>query len=246
MMYAKRFTLLALSLIAQNLCATGDEQHTLFLQANALYQGGYHAAALEHYERITPKGPATWYNMGACHHAQGNIPEAIACFKRARYGASYQQLRRIEERITFLRAPEQALPEVPWYVVLGRVLLRCTRTTPPLVLQLLFLLLWYVTFIPWIRTRRRPRYTQLALVALLAPAILATYTHQHAVTGIVTTGGGSLYTGPADNFRKLCTIAAADDVVIRGQQPGWYKVCYANRTGWMPEKELMLVTPEQS
>jgi len=235
-----------LSLAACSLRAHGDEDHTLFLQANKLYQSGYHAEALERYERISPKGPSTWYNIGICHQAQGNTAKAVACFKRARNGASYRQLRRIDERVAQLRTPEQSAHDMTWYARLPLMMLRGVYAAHPLVLQLLFLLLWYLIFIPWILTGKRPRYTQLTLIVLLAPAILATYTHQHTVTGVVAAGGGSLYAGPAENFRKLCTIAAADDVVIRDQQPGWYKVCHANRTGWMLEKELMLVTSEQS
>ena len=244
-MQIKRYILLTLFVGAP--CALrAHDKEMLFLQANDLYHAGKHADALARYEQVSPKGSATWYNMAASHHALGNIPEAIACLKQARHGASYRQLRRIDGEIIALRAHGESPLEQSWSAWLSENVLRGVQAAPPLALQLLFLLVWYLTLIPWIRTRQRPRHAQLALLMLLAPAIWATYTHQRTLTGVIASGGGSLYVGPDDKFRKLCSIAAADDVVIRGQQAGWYKVSYANRSGWIPQKELVVVTAEQT
>jgi len=234
------------SVTIASVSSTEPDAQMIFQRANNLYRAGKYADALQQYEQVSPKGTVTWQNMSTCHHALGNIPETIACLTRAQYGASYHELYHIDKKIAQLRASDGTPPEESWLAQFYNAMLHAVYAAPPMALQLIFLLLWYMTLIPWIRRRRRPHFAQLALMALLAPAILATYTRQHTPLGIIATGGGSLYAGPDSCFRKLSTLTQGDSVVVRDKQKEWYKVCHANHTGWVPAQELLIITPEQT
>jgi len=221
------------------------DQQLLFQQANDLYHAGNYTEALDRYGKINPKGHATWYNMGLCQKQLGTIAEARACFERARYGAGYYALKEIDTQIEQLR-PSDNNASPTWYAQIYSIMLRATQAMPPLAPQLLFLVTWYLLFIIWLWYRRRPTIAHIALLLLLVPIIATTYRRQRDTIGIIACGGGSLHTGPGDSFRTVCAIAEGDSVVVQEKHSGWYKIGHAQRIGWLPEKEIVLVTPEQT
>jgi len=222
------------------------DDHTRFLRANTFYQVDRPQDALEQYVQIPNKGHAVWYNMALCHKRIGNYIEAISCFMHARRGAGFIQQREIDMHIAQLQKERGITPDKSQSQRFITPIMHAAHTIPPVALQLLFLLLWYLTLIPSAWVRKRIRSTQLILLCLLAPLLVATYTHQNTTTAVVSPGGSTLFVGPNEAFRTICSLKEGEELTVRDQRTGWYKVCQAGTTGWVPEKNIVVITPEQT
>lgn len=69
---------------------TKDQE--LFIDGNSHFLSGRFGLARESYLKINEKSLVVWQNLGNCFFNEKNYAQALVCWKRAEYGASWKQL----------------------------------------------------------------------------------------------------------------------------------------------------------
>jgi len=225
------------SMVVIDCVATNVQE--IFLNANQLYQEEKYAKALQLYDSIEKKGPATWFNMGNCAFGLKKYVEAIIYWKRARKNSATYWLQAIDHNISHA------------YNKLGRVytqgLMEKIYAQISLVslfwLQLLFIICWFFFFICWFWLKKW-RFGLLATLIVLnivctAVLFLKYRTVQYPLA--IVKNNTVLFSGPDKDYHVMANINAADQVQV-GQKDGrWYKVKYGSITGWVLSENIEIM-----
>ncbi len=225
-------SLLTCSLSAKN-------EYELFLQGNKAYTQHEYSKALEAYEGIENKGPTTWFNMGNCYYKKGDCAQAHVCWLRAQRGASWAQLRAIEQnrRLIASDVSDSFMQSIQRAI-------RCfVMSSSWLALQFLFLMLLYLLLFVY-KYRYFPRvYTYLIIVGLLISAALLVgkYILMRKTYAVVVATSAPLYAGPNERYHTVATAQAGDCLAIQKQIDLWYKVSHGKKTGWVLADALIVI-----
>lgn len=230
---------LALPLVANN-------QET-FLRANELYKAGDYKQSLVAYESMQMQGSAVWLNIGNCLYQLDQYPQALVAYKRALKGATPTQYR---TSVAYQHAVLQKLGkkvELSWWDTIVLAIRARTAGISVYVLQLLFLLLWFILSWLIIRSARGFWYKILIMVAGIfvffnGMVLYDTYSIRTRQVAIVFSKEQlSVFSGPDERYHVLGTLAYAQEVVVEDTIAGWYKIRYDNKVGWVPDYVLLCV-----
>lgn len=224
--------------------AGNDEE--FFLRGNKQYEHKDYDSAFRFYDLIHKKGRAVFYNMGNCCFYKGDYAQALVYWSRAEAGANRQ------ERLIIARNKEQVLKLLgqhehasSWWHAVGTLLEGAVPIVPLIILQLLFLLCWYL-FIFFSRKQqlksKKMMLCCLSFFIVISGLILEIhYTRQGIQNGIVIKKEGKLFVGPDKGLQALCPVAYANNVTIKQAREGWYKVQYADMIGWVEADVVQII-----
>jgi len=212
-----------------------------FLQANQEYQNKQYEKALELYQSIEKKGPATWCNMGNCAFKTKKYIDALVCWRRAKKNASRAELVDLNKNIAAVdqilgRAPKAGSLEQFVDDLLGRVSL--------FFLQFIFLVFWLVLFVVLFFTKK---YKSVSL-SILMPlnlffgfGLFAKYRLHSNPKAIVVDRAASIFSGPDQKYSVVRKTNLADEVEVAQQRGGWCKVKSSGLAGWMLTDKLEII-----
>lgn len=227
-------TAITLILLCSAAESVAHSSRSIVARASAAYQNEDFEIAKKEYASLSSKGPGVWFNLGNCEYELGNYPEAIIAWKRAQGGASCNLLHRIDTQI--IDAYEKAgvaykqsatFSFLDWGV-------RCIH---PFFLQFLFLLCWYLLWILIITPRQIPfktiYYVILGVLIACSGLFLMRYYTLNVYRSALVVKRGQLLVGPHEQYDALNELSLLQDVQIREERPGWYKVATNDQMGWV-------------
>jgi len=224
--------------------AARDVQETV-LRAHKLFEQGSIDQALELYDSIEKKGPATWYNKGLCHYKKGDFVGALVCLKKAECDASWSELPDIYYTIDLIHKSLDREQHSSAVDSIYRVVVRALSVLTLYGWQLLFLLLWVILLFFAARLIRRQRYLSLTMLSLLvilsASALFMKHGLCNSQYGIVLKDNLVVYAGPDEAFHELGSLAQAHQVSICEHQDKWLKVRSGDYAGWVCDDNIALV-----
>lgn len=217
----------------------------IFLRAHQQYQEKNYEQAYLLYQTIDQKGSAVWYNMGNCMYHLQQYPQAIALWLRAHYDATGNEY---NDCIHNIRVAEQELGKLsaPSWFDYGIDVIH-HRNVPLGLLQIVWLLCWYILIVSAIITIRffyKLLVVSSMTVGLVGIALLLMiyYKEQHTVYGIVGEKEVPIFVGPDHRFQSVCMVNSGNRVTILEQRPEWYKIQYEDTIGWIANKEIIMST----
>lgn len=213
-------------------------QEEIFLQANKLYDEKKYATALELYNSIDNKGPSVWYNMGNCAYNLNDITATLLYWSRARNQATLRQHALLDHNMNVLAQRTDFSDVHSTYF--NRIRFFCS-SVPWLVLQLLFLCIWYVG---WLAKNRRSFKSTCFFAFLLGGMSIIggiKYTYNQEKTGFIIGTQNTLYAGPNEKFQKIGNASLLTHVAVEKIEQEWCKVRTQNTTGWLKKEMIALV-----
>lgn len=213
----------------------------LFLQAVRLQQDKKYDQALAAYEHINPKGRAVLYNMGLNYYALNQFPQALAYLQRAQQNAPIKDYTLITNQIAHINN-QLGKPAYAsfWYTFFARFVSGISL----LMLQILFLTLWYFLWLCFLSKQKKRRriflFTLCSIlfvmsgIGLFVKASLQRYTG-----GVIVEKEASLRVGPQSDYEAVDTLVSADQVTIIKKVDNWYLVKSGSKRGWIPKEALI-------
>ncbi|MCB9492917.1 MAG: tetratricopeptide repeat protein [Epsilonproteobacteria bacterium] len=243
----------------QPLHAKPNANEKLFSQANGLYKKGDYDSAYQLYAKISPKNAKVNYNMGNCEYKRGNYGAALAFWRRAEKEWGVFGREELLHNIDFLKkviahnksdlehetCDGQALHGHDSFLgsmtSSARSLL---RSMPLFSLQVAFLFFWllFLAALHFLQRRRKFVLSTCCLFLAASGALVGLkYGIDYKQQGIVVIKKGNLLSGPGDNFHVIGSLCEAQEVVIDGISDEFYKVKINNQTGWIAQKNVILI-----
>jgi len=225
------------------MCAR-DVQETV-LRAHKLYEQGNVEQALNLYNSIEKKGPATWYNMGNCHYSLKNYMDALVCWKKAERDASWSELPSIYHNIDETYKNLHVEHGGGFNASIKRIIQRVLALFSLYGWQLLFLLVWVILLFFAARLARNRKFGILSvlsvLVLLFGTCLYKKYDLTFMRSGIIMEKNLTVYAGPGDDFHELGSLAKATEISICDEHNDWIKIRDQKLVGWVPLKKVEIV-----
>lgn len=253
MIMVRLLVVLCVSILVPNMaCATNYRE--IFFKANDLFKEGKYEQAYDLYEKIPNKSSRVHYNLGVCAYKLGKKGYALAHWRRAE--KDWGLFNRVEllNNIDLVLSKDAAhdgdkdtASAVTPKERLDRFsnkIVSAVRATPLLWLQLLFLFLWIFAFVYlryWYKQRQKFLIVIVFFAIVVSGMLLAIrYNFDLRQHGIVVTQHAAVYSGPGDNYQKLTTFTETNQVLIKGESDGFYKVKQKGVIGWLDKKTVLL------
>jgi len=229
----------------------GQEAQDYFVQANILYKEGKFEAAMELYEKIPNKSAYVYYNLGNCAYKLKRYGWALLHWRRAERYWGFFNRDELLDNIMLLQEEvkkaagiqkEKRSPIMLAITKIKNLIISWIRSTPHIIIQLLFLLLWLFLFI-YIRFlyKKRKKWTIIALFALIAffgILLVVRYSIDARKYGVVVSQQARLLSGPGETFQTLMQIETAQEAVIKKEKSDYYKVKVNKHIGWISKKDI--------
>src|SRR5579862_2867278 len=203
---------------------TGNDEE-YFLRGNQKYAQKNYDDACNAYEMVSKKGSAVLYNIGNCYFHKGDYAQALVYWSRAEIGATaqeYSAIVRNKEYVAHLLGKESTISMQQKIFSFLQSLL---PYIPLFLLQLLFLLCWYVCIFVVSRQQVRLRkmiVSCVSVVMIMFGALLQIhYMQQGAQEGVVIKKEAQLLVGPDKGFQSLCPLVYAHNVAVKETREGW-------------------------
>jgi len=217
-----------------------------FLRANNLYHAGEYEQALASYESMSAKGSAVWLNIGNCWYYLNKYAQALVAYKRALRDANSIQC------ATSLAYQKKVLQQIDRYVEpsmsqkMYAYILCKTAGISLFIMQLLFLLAWFILWWLIMHIKRRLHYFILillcaVLVLISGVVVYGKYKMHMQRIAIVAQEEVSVLSGPDIRYHIRGSFAYGQEVEIEEQKNEWCKVRYYTRVGWVPVDALLPV-----
>jgi len=221
-------------------CFARDVEES-FLKANREYQNKNYEKALELYQSIEKKGPATWCNMGNCSFKLKKYVDALVCWRRAKKNVSRVELIDLNKNIAAVdqllgRAPKAGSLEFFLDNLLGRFSLFS--------FQFIFLFFWLSLFGFLFFLKKRKAIFLSVLIPLnfvFGFGLFAKYRLHSCSQAIVIDRTASLFVGPDEKYLVVCKPNFADEVRVIDQKENWCKVKVNGLSGWMLADNLAII-----
>lgn len=239
------------SLLAPMATTNATNYQEMFFKANELYKEGKYKQAQELYAQIPNKSPHVHYNLGNCAYKLGHPGHALAHWRRAEKNWGLFNRAELLHNIDMVKKqnkPKQADEDSPLdqlkQLVDGttNTIISSVRATPLFLLQLLFLLMWVLSFL-YLRYlyRRRQKAVIMFLFAanIFCGALLAIrYNYEYREHGVIVAKKTDLLSGPGKNYQNLGTLGETKQVLIKGLSDGYYKVKVNGVIGWVQKEAI--------
>jgi tetratricopeptide (TPR) repeat protein len=223
---------------------TGNDEE-FFLRGNKSYAQKNYDDAFNSYELISKKGSAVYYNMGNCCFQKGDYAQALVYWSRAQVGATsqeYASIVRNKEYVMHLLDKESAVSTQQKIFSFLQSLLPYISL---LILQILFLLCWYLCLFLMGKQQirlKRMILSSLSIAMIFCGSLLKIhYMQKEAQGGIVVKKDGQLLVGPDKGFQTLCPLMYAHNVAVKEKRDGWYKIQYADMIGWVEADMVQII-----
>lgn len=225
--------------------ANTQNDEEFFLRGNKFYEHKDYDNALSSYDMMNKKGRAVFYNMGNCYFHKNDYAQALVYWSRAEHGATRQERATIERnkrRVLEIMGKHES---VSWWNTIMSFLIDITSLVSLIILQIFFLLCWYL-FIFF--SRKRQLRVRKMILSCLSVFIVVTglmleihYTRQGVQSGIVVKKEAQLFVGPDKGLQALCPLVYANNVTVKETRQGWYKIQYADMIGWVEADVVQII-----
>lgn len=242
--FTKKYVIFLLCMFVVSTTNTGSDEE-FFLRGNKQYAHKNYDDAFASYEMVSKKGSAVYYNMGNCCFQKGDYAQALVYWSRAEVGATvteYGLIVRNKEYVTHLLDKESNISAWQKIVALLQTLLPYVSL---LLLQILFLLCWYLCLFLLRRQHIKLKKTIVSCVSI-AMVLFGSLLHVHYAKqgkheGVVVKKDAQLLVGPDKGFQALCPLAYARNVAVKEKRDGWYKIQYADMIGWVEADMVQII-----
>lgn len=220
------------------------EQET-FLQANKAYEHTEFQKAHDLYNSIKNKGVATWYNMGNCAYKLGNYNQALVYWNCAKLRAQSIEVNAIDKNIDIVEDKIELKKTQSYMDKLLAWMIHRVNSVSLLVLQLFFLISWFLLFFFIKRYNHGKNYRLLIGILLLINIVLSlALLQKHSqlqLTGMIMKDKTLLFAGPHQQFHILNTLPIASKARIIEQQEQWCKIKHACGYGWILSDSIAII-----
>lgn len=235
----------------QALLGTPTNYQEMFFKANELYKEGKYQQAQELYRSIPNPGPHVHYNLGNCAFKLGHPGYALVHWRRAEKNWGLFNRTELLNNIAQVKKlhknqePEQETPVIRMKNNINGIkeaIISLGRAMPLFMLQLIFLLLWALSFwyLRYLYRKRLKAIIILLFAANLFWGVLLAirYNFEYREHGIVVTKQTDLMSGPGKSYQVLNTLPETTQVLIKGSSDGFYKVKTKGIIGWINKTAL--------
>lgn len=164
--------------------------------------------------------------------------DEIAALRVQQCSCSALNYYRIEQRIAQLYA--QA--DVHYVFMAGNTVMRLAmRIVPILFMQIVFILLLWLTLVA-VMLQARARVMSACLLALLLSGsiLMGSYLEQTRCRGIVRQDV-ELYAGPDMRYHRIGHAPQLSEGELIGELNGWYAFSYNGVQGWIPQEHIVMI-----
>ena len=249
------FSLLVIALFSLIFLRTVQAQSEAWAKvmdkANALYESGDYASAIETYQQVIDGGmrhSAVYYNLGNAYCRSGDLGRAVLNYERARRLAPRDE--DIRANLAFART--QVADQLPiaedgavWAALTGwhRAL---TVNEIAWVAWALFVALCALGVVGFLSHRRRPGLISASVIGIVLALALASLgfkvyglNQDHAVIVAPEVG---VYSGPDDTYMLEFTLHAGTMMTIEEEREDWVRgEISGDFQGWLPAEAVELV-----
>ena len=215
------------------------------MQGNKSYKQKDYSAAFQSYDLMSKKGRAALYNMGNCCFQQGDYALAVVYWSRAEHGATPK------ERMVIARNKELALGKIGqqdnqslWCKV-GNVFDDILPYASLLILQIFFLLCWYLFVFSVVKQQIKAKkiiLSSLSLLIVFSGCLLKIHhTKQTTQSGIIVKEKSCLFVGPDKGLHVISPLSYANAVTVKEVRDEWYKIQYADMIGWVEADVVQII-----
>lgn len=224
----------------------------IFKEANQAYDQKDYSGAIKGYRSLLEKGitsPAIYYNLGNAYFRQGNLGQAIWCFRKAQKldprdqdlkdNLDFARLYQIDKikgtREFFLLSALSLLPNA-----FG---LELTSWLAALLWWLLLLsLLLFLVYRNRSQVVRILLYASLMFFLILGISLWSGIAAQRKDSAVVLAGQADAKSGPGEDYVSLFTVHQGLECEIEEQKEDWYLIYLPNNSkGWVPVKALGII-----
>lgn len=222
-----------------------------FEKANILYRQKKYDDAIKLYEQIPQKSAYVNYNLGNCSYKLNKYGYALLYWRRAEKHWGFLNRDELVDNINLLQQKVRKLhglktkrhgPIIKALIKIKQLSISMTRSTPLIVLQMLFLLLWLFLFL-YIRFlyKKQKKYiisTLFTLIAFFGMVLVARYSMEMRTYGVIVSEQAPLLSGPADTYQTLMQLHQAQELIIKKESKTFLKVKVLRRIGWINKKHI--------
>lgn len=230
-------SLVLIVLWAHCLIARESNAQELFLRAQQLYVQHNYQAALDCYQAIKHKGWSVHYNMGHCFYKLEDPTQALICWKRAQQIAPFSAALAIDSTACQLTSSTSS-----WITTVVRTL---AETTSLLVIQLIFLLCWFLWWAVMMLKRGGFKYLLTIVFTILTILVfvmlIMKYKAQQSMVGIVVDDEVPVFVGPNNNYHVISFLPKYGEVKVCEIKGDWYHVRNGVVKGWVPAEAVTIV-----
>ncbi len=251
MKYQKQFLCIIFTLIACITYAQAVNYQEMFFKANELYKEGNYQQAQNLYQQISNKSPHVHYNLGNCAYKLGNHGMALVHWRRAEKDWGLFNRSELLHNIAMVKKHSQTkkteaespLDRIKEIVDQAKsAVISTVRALPLFMLQLIFLLMWALSFL-YLRYLYKKRHKIIIVLLftsnLFCGALLAVrYNFEYRLHGIVVTKQTALLSGPGKSYQTLGLLPETKQVLIKGSSDNFYKVKVNGVIGWVNKSAI--------
>jgi len=215
----------------------------MFLRANMLYKNGDFEEAYELYKKIPSPSPEVNYNLGNCSYRLEKYGYALLYWRRAEKDWGFLNRSELQNNICLLKKKLDKNAEQKNFIVkLKNHILSLIKSTPLIILQILFLICWLFLFL-YLRYLYKRNQKFLIILLFIITAILGTflvvrYNLEKMSYGVVVSESAILLSGPSKNFQELGVLPQASEVTIQKSSDGFYKIKFNKLFGWTSKNNV--------
>ncbi len=241
-------SLLAIFILLGSMVSRAEDAAALFNDANKLYEQGKFDEASVAYEKLIQTGSVTtpaYFNLGNAYLKSGKMGRAIAAYRQ---GETLSP-RDPDVRANLQFAREQAgggKQSTPvWQKWIKRLTLNEWTIAASIAVSLWFLVLTVRVLRGGSRKSFCSRQFLTGLIAggLLILLIVAVRLQLFQKSSVVVVPEAVIRRGPLPESQSAFTLRDGAEVTVIGKKGEWLQVLDASeRTGWLPEKQVMIIS----
>ena len=224
-----------------------------FQRANELYKKDKFEEALTLYKKIPNPGAIVSYDMGNCAYKQSNYGYALTYWRRAERSCGLLGGSELLNNIRLLKNKLRESKNCTKEKQKNEAFLQEIRnlkiyfdffvhSIPLLFLQIVFLLLWILTFLfirDLFKTKRKTLVLMLfTTIAISGLILVVKYNFEIKEHGVVVSKNANLLSGPGQNYQILSFMPEASEVVIEKAVDGYFKIKINGQNGWIDQSSV--------
>jgi tetratricopeptide (TPR) repeat protein len=222
----------------------------LLQRANAAYEEGRFAEAIDRYRRAEAMGVRNgplYYNLGNAYFKSGDLVRAIANYRRAERLMPRDGLLRANLEFVLLQREDKAVqPPNPWMVVVAKRVFRWMNLNEWLLVTAALYVLTCAVALYRILAGRKRLVSRVLLYAAAGLLLLSSLTlaskardERGIERGVVTAERIAVMSGPGQDYTVEFWLHEGSEVRIEVERPDWLRVSMGGSLrGWIPAASL--------
>lgn len=211
-----------------------------FLQGNIFYKDNQFEKAIDLYQSIDNKNSHIWFNIGNSYYKLGKMAEAKVAFLRARKNARLPDLKNIDYNMNQLNQKLNINDDSSRLEIFFGFISKYMSVTSFVMLQFLFLVLWFLGNLFLIKLIKTKKYALLLILIFVTftflVCLMIKYFENNRKVGVIAIDNYVVLAGPDKNYHQIGSLKFCNKIIISKEFNGWLKVSKSDLTGWIPSK----------